>query len=140
MDKSFIYVKKMLGKRIASFKNLAKKVKSINTREGGSESTQSMSLLMGETEDTSPAATKTPRGTFAVYVGEERVRRVVPTSYLKHPLFRMLLNKSHDELHCLQQKVMLVIPCSLSVFQDVVNAIESCHGNFDFGDFVEEFL
>lgn len=134
----------MLGKRIASFKNLAKKMKSINTTTmrngegGGSESTQNESLL---TDDTSPAAaTKTPTGTFAVYVGEERVRRVVPTSYLNHPLFRMLLDKSHDEFRCFDHKVMLVVPCSLAVFEDVVNAVESCNGNFDFGDFVEEFL
>ncbi|VVB02332.1 unnamed protein product [Arabis nemorensis] len=136
----------MLGKRIASFKNLAKKVKSINTtttrnREGSSESTHNESLLMSEADESYPVtATKTPTGTFAVYVGEERVRRVVPTSYLNHPLFRMLLDKSHDELHCFEQKVMLVVPCSLAVFQDVVNAVESCNGNFDFGDFVEEFL
>ncbi|XP_010505151.1 PREDICTED: auxin-responsive protein SAUR15-like [Camelina sativa] len=135
----------MLGKRIASFKNLAKKVKSINTTtrsggEGGSESTHNESLLMSEAEEAAMATTKTPTGTFAVYVGEERVKRVVPTSYLNHPLFRMLLDKSHDEFLCSEQKVMLVVPCSLSVFQDVVNAVESCNGNFDFGDFVEEFL
>lgn len=133
----------MLGKRIASFKNLAKKVKSINTTtrsgEGGSESTYNESLLMSETDEAA-MATKTPTGTFAVYVGEKRVRRVVPTSYLNHPLFRMLLDKSHDEFICFEQKVMLVVPCSLSVFQDVVNAVESSKGNFDFGDFVEEFL
>ncbi|KAL1219030.1 Protein SMALL AUXIN UP-REGULATED RNA 51 [Cardamine amara subsp. amara] len=133
----------MLGKRIASFKNLAKKVKSINTTtrsgQGGSESTYNESLLMSETDEAA-TATKTPTGTFAVYVGEERVRRVVPTSYLNHPLFRMLLDKSHDEFLCFEQKVMLVVPCSLSVFQDVVNAVESSNGKFDFGDFVEEFL
>ncbi|CAH8387254.1 unnamed protein product [Eruca vesicaria subsp. sativa] len=122
-----------MGKRIASFKNLAKKVKSFNTRESGSEY-----VMLGEGDDTSP--TKTSTGTFAVYVGEERVKQVVPTSYLKHPLFRMLLDKSRDEFHCTDQKVMLVVPCSLSAFQDVLNAIESCNGNFDFGDFVEEFL
>ena len=123
----------MMGKRIASFKNLAKKVKSIKTRERGSEY-----VLLGEGDDTS--LTKTSTGTFPVYVGEERVRRVVPMSYLNHPLFRMLLDKSRDEFHCSDQKVMLVVPCSLSAFQDVVNAIESCSGNFDFGDFVEELL
>ncbi|AEC09217.1 putative small auxin-up RNA [Arabidopsis thaliana] len=135
----------MLGKRIASFKNLAKKMKSINTTtrsggEGGSESTYNESLLMNEADEAAMMASKTPTGTFAVYVGEERVKRVVPTSYLNHPLFRMLLDKSHDEFLCFEQKVMLVVPCSLSVFQDVVNAVESCNGNFDFGEFVEEFL
>ncbi|CAH8358152.1 unnamed protein product [Eruca vesicaria subsp. sativa] len=127
-----------MRKRIASFKNLAKRVNSINTREG------SESPLIGEADDTSStavaAAAKTPTGSCAVYVGEERVRRVVPTSYLNHPLFRMLLDKSYDELHCFEQKVMLVLPCSLSVFQDVVNAIESCNSSFHFGDCVEEFL
>lgn len=95
---------------------------------------------MNEADEAAMMASKTPTGTFAVYVGEERVKRVVPTSYLNHPLFRMLLDKSHDEFLCFEQKVMLVVPCSLSVFQDVVNAVESCNGNFDFGEFVEEFL
>ncbi|CAN8287442.1 unnamed protein product [Cochlearia groenlandica] len=126
----------MLGKRIASFKNLAKKMKSINTT-----TTRSYESLLNEGDDTChPTATKTPTGTFAVYVGEERVRRVVPTSYLNHPLFRMLLDKSHDEFNCFQHKVMLVVPCNVAVFEDVVNAVESCDGKFDFGDFVEEFL
>ncbi|KAH0851635.1 hypothetical protein HID58_094594 [Brassica napus] len=57
---------------------------------------------------------------------------VVPTSYLKHPLFRSS-STSHMTSYTVSSR-------SLSVFQDVVNAIESCHGNFDFGDFVEEFL
>ena len=79
----------MMGKRIASFKNLAKKVKRIKTRERGSEY-----VLLGEGDDISP--TKTSTVTFPVYVGEERVRQVVPMSYLNHPLFRMLLDKSRD--------------------------------------------
>ncbi|CAN8285041.1 unnamed protein product [Cochlearia groenlandica] len=129
----------MLGKRMVSLKNLAKKV--VTTREGNSESTTHHESLLSAVDDTcTVVARKTPTGTFAVYVGVERVRRVVPTSYLKHPLFKMLLDKSHDELFCFDQKVMLVVPCSLSVFEDVVNAVESCNGKFDFGDFVEEFL
>ncbi|CAH8333078.1 unnamed protein product [Eruca vesicaria subsp. sativa] len=126
----------MMWKRIAFIKNLAKKAKSINRREDDSDS-----LLVSEADDTSQAvATKGPTGTFAVYVGQERVKCMVPTSYLSHPLFRMLLEKSHDEFHCFEEKVMLVVPCSHSLFQDVLNAIESCNVNFDFGDFVEEFL
>lgn len=87
----------------------------------------------------SPSATTTPTGTFAVYVGDERRRFVVPTGYLSHPLFRMLLDKAYNEFG-FEQKSGLVVPCSVAAFQEVVSAVECCNGNFHFGDLVEEFL
>ncbi|KAL7256466.1 hypothetical protein ACSBR1_010399 [Camellia fascicularis] len=43
------------------------------------------------------ASPGTPTGHFAVYVGEERRRFVVPTGFPSHPLFKMLLKKAYDE-------------------------------------------
>ncbi|XP_010553383.1 PREDICTED: auxin-induced protein 15A [Tarenaya hassleriana] len=134
----------MLSKKMASFKNLAKRVKNINTttRDGETESHNESLLGKLEADDTCQRSygSKSPTGTFAVYVGEERERFVVPTSYLTHPLFKILLDKSHDELCCFDQKVRLVVPCNASIFQEVVNAVECCNGKFDFGHFVEEFI
>jgi len=81
---------------------------------------------------------KIPVGFFAVYVGEERERFIVPTRFLGHPLFKILLEKAHDEFG-FEQKSGLVVPCSVSTFQEVVNAVESNHGRFDMRKFFEEF-
>ncbi|KAJ8422624.1 hypothetical protein Cgig2_026201 [Carnegiea gigantea] len=71
---------------------------------------------------------KIPVGFFAVYVGEERQRFIVPMRFLSHPLFKILLEKAQDEFG-FEQKSGLLIPCSVSTFQEVVNAVESNHGS-----------
>ncbi|KAJ9181371.1 hypothetical protein P3X46_009508 [Hevea brasiliensis] len=127
----------MLGKKMVSFKKLAKKVKVIG--KGDCESSQQEYLLRGFEDASSANLTTTPTGFFAVYVGEERERFVVPTSFLSHPLFKMLLEKSYNEFG-FEQRNKLVVPCSASTFQEVINAVECCNGRFDFGNLVEEFI
>ncbi|KAL7174415.1 hypothetical protein ACSBR2_033636 [Camellia fascicularis] len=69
------------------------------------------------------ASPRTPTGHFAVYVGEERRRFVVPTGFLSHPLFKMLLEKAYDEFG-FEQRDGLVVPCSMAAFQEVVSAVQ----------------
>ncbi|PIN07276.1 hypothetical protein CDL12_20154 [Handroanthus impetiginosus] len=134
----------MLGKKLGSIKKLAKKVKVIGNpspepsyyecllkdNEGGASPT---------TTSTTTSTSTTPTGTFVVYVGEDRQRFVVPTSYLSHPLFKILLEKASNEFG-FDQRNGLVVPCSVTAFQEVVSAVECCNGKFDFGDLVEEFI
>ncbi|KAF5473555.1 hypothetical protein F2P56_010157 [Juglans regia] len=125
----------MMGKKMLSFKKLAKKVK-VLVRVA-----QELTLheyLLKEFEEAS-LSPKTPTGFFAVYVGEERQRFVVPTSFLSHPLFKILLEKSYNEFG-FEQSTGLVVPCSVSTFQEVLNAVECSNGKFDFGKLVEEFI
>ncbi|KAK6942598.1 Small auxin-up RNA [Dillenia turbinata] len=130
-------MKKMLGKKMGSMKKLAKKVKVI----GGSDHQKPPRYvcLLGEGEGHESPSSTTPTGFFAIYVGEERQRFVVPTSYLSHPLFKMLLEKASDEFGY-DQKEGLVVPCSVSTFQEVLSAVECCNGKFQFGDFIEELI
>ncbi|KAL2508824.1 SAUR-like auxin-responsive protein family [Forsythia ovata] len=129
----------MLGKKIGTVKKLAKKIKVIGN-EGCDPSKNECLLRNNEGGGGgSPSSTKTPPGNFAVYVGEERQRFVVPTGYLSHPLFKMLLEKAYNEFG-FEQRNGLVVPCSVTAFQEVVNAVECCNGNFHFGDMVEEFI
>ncbi|XP_038720655.1 auxin-responsive protein SAUR50-like [Tripterygium wilfordii] len=128
----------MLGKQVVSLKKLAKKVKVIGGGQN-QEPTQHECLLRGFEDGMSPSAATTPTGFFALYVGEERERFVVPTSFLSHPLFKMLLEKAYSE-NGFNRRNKLVVPCSVSTFQEVVNAIECSNGKFDFGQLVEEFL
>nr|GMD89816.1 Auxin-induced protein 15A [Ipomoea batatas] len=73
----------MLGKKIGSVKKLGRKCR-VRSSSGNEEEY----LLKSGGEE------KTAAGSLAVYVGEERQRFVVPTSYLSHPLFKILLEKA----------------------------------------------
>ncbi|CAI9778924.1 unnamed protein product [Fraxinus pennsylvanica] len=128
----------MLGKKIGSMKKLAKKIKVVGN-EGGDPSQNECLLRDNDEGGGSPSSTKTPPGTFAVYIGEERQRFVVPIGYLSHPLFKMLLEKAYNEFG-FEQRNGLVVPCSVTAFQEVVNAVECCIGKFHFGDMVDEFI
>ena len=120
---------------MVSLKKLAKKVKGM----GGDDREQSQyECLLREFEKISPTAS-TPSGFFAIYVGEEEERFVVRTSFLSHPLFKMLLEKSYNE-YGFEQRNKLVVPCSVSTFKEVVNAVECCNGKFNLGKLVEDFL
>ncbi|KAK7396699.1 hypothetical protein VNO78_17857 [Psophocarpus tetragonolobus] len=118
---------------MVSLKKLAKKVKGVGESDYGHDEC----LLKGYEEE---CGTNTPPiGFFALYVGEERQRYVIPTRYLSHPLFKMLLERAYDEFG-FSQRNGLVVPCTVSTFQDVVNAIECNNGKFDLGKFFAEFL
>ncbi|KAK9049223.1 hypothetical protein SSX86_031808 [Deinandra increscens subsp. villosa] len=121
----------MLGK-IGSVKKLAKKVKVKVT--SGTEPSYHEHLLKDQEE-----ACSTPTGFIALYIGEERCRFVVPTGYLSHPLFKMLLDKASDEFG-FEQKHGLVVPCSVTAFQEVLSVVESCNGKFDISHLVDEFI
>ncbi|KAF3621374.1 hypothetical protein BC332_22914 [Capsicum chinense] len=141
----------MLGKKFGSMKKLVKKAKVIRTTSANES--QHLEYLLVKDHDyddqdqdqdhqvASPTSEKSSKkmGTFAMYVGEERERFAVPTSYLSHPLFKILLEKTYNEFG-FEQTNGLVVPCSVVAFQEVVNAVECCNGKFDFGDLVEEFL
>ncbi|KAF9670627.1 hypothetical protein SADUNF_Sadunf13G0088600 [Salix dunnii] len=61
---------------------------------------------------------RTPKGHFAVYVGNEMKRFVVPTSYLKSPIFQKLLDKAAEEFGFDNQNG-IVLPCDESTFNRV---------------------
>ncbi|KAI4370173.1 hypothetical protein MLD38_018548 [Melastoma candidum] len=129
----------MLSKKMGSFKKLARKVK---TRSSVGDECFGRDTLLAECndeEDVQSSSGATPKGSFAVYVGEERRRFVVPTGYLSHPLFRMLLEKSRDEFG-FEQREGLLVPCSANTFREVLSAIEGCSGRFNFGQLVDEFV
>lgn len=131
----------MLGNKMVPFKKLAKKVKvkgSIGVDHNQADPSHHECLLKDQFGEASLSST-TPVGFFALYVGEERQRFVVPTSFLSHPLIKMLLDKSYNEFG-FEQNSGLVVPCSVSTFQEVLNAVECSNGKFDFGKLVEEFV
>ncbi|KAG5012116.1 hypothetical protein JHK86_024377 [Glycine max] len=65
-----------------------------------------------------------PKGYLAVYVGPELRRFIIPTSYLSHPLFKVLLEKAADEFG-FDQSGGLTIPCEIETFKYLLKCMEN---------------
>ncbi|MBA0683065.1 hypothetical protein Goari_024741 [Gossypium aridum] len=64
-----------------------------------------------------PSAVSVQKGLFAVYVGDEEKKRfVVPISYLKQPLFQVLLNQAEQEFGFDHPLGCLMVPCAEDEF------------------------
>lgn len=81
-------------------------------------------LVDDTTGEAAAAAGAVPKGYFAVYVGEEARRFVVPTSYLRQPAFRELMELAAEEFG-FGQAGGLRIPCREEDFEAVVAALEA---------------
>ncbi|KAI3803203.1 hypothetical protein L1987_31352 [Smallanthus sonchifolius] len=80
-------------------------------------------------------------GSFAVYVGAEHRRFVIPTRFLNLRVFVSLLNKAEEEFG-FQTTGGLVLPCDVVLFKKLLNALEKDERGFgalDFDDFTEMF-
>ncbi|KAM0059059.1 putative small auxin-up RNA [Helianthus debilis subsp. tardiflorus] len=132
----------MLGKKIGFVKKLANKINvgCISDSSAQSSCYECLSSSVhadNKQQHRSHTRTRTPRGCIALYVGEERLRFVVHTSHLSHPLFQILLDKTADEFG-FEQKDRLVVACSVNVFLEVVSAVKCNSGKFDLKYLVEE--
>jgi SAUR family protein len=65
-----------------------------------------------------------PKGHFAVYVGENRSRYIVPISWLTHPEFQNLLQRAEEEFG-FNHDMGLTIPCEEVVFRSLTSLIGS---------------
>ncbi|XP_009759019.1 auxin-responsive protein SAUR50-like [Nicotiana tabacum] len=63
-----------------------------------------------------------PKGHFAVYVGENRTRYIVPISFLSHPEFQCLLRCAEEEFG-FDHDMGITIPCEELVFQSLTNML-----------------
>ncbi|XP_054779817.1 auxin-responsive protein SAUR15-like [Prosopis cineraria] len=64
-----------------------------------------------------------PKGFLAICVGEELKRFTIPTEYLSHPAFQVLLREAEEEFGFHQEGV-LKIPCHVSLFEKVLKVVE----------------
>ncbi|XP_010539864.1 PREDICTED: auxin-induced protein 15A [Tarenaya hassleriana] len=63
-----------------------------------------------------------PKGHFVVYVGENRVRYVVPISFLTRPEFQVLLQQAEEEFG-FAHDMGLIIPCEEVVFRSLTSML-----------------
>ncbi|TKY72909.1 Auxin-induced protein 15A [Spatholobus suberectus] len=65
-----------------------------------------------------------PKGYLAVYVGPELRRFIIPTSYLTHSLFKVLLEKAAEEFG-FDRSGGLTIPCEIETFKYLLKCMEN---------------
>ncbi|PRQ47081.1 putative small auxin-up RNA [Rosa chinensis] len=65
-----------------------------------------------------------PEGYLAVYVGPELRRFIIPTSYLSHNLFKVLLEKAEEEFG-FDHNGGLTIPCETETFKYLLKCMEN---------------
>ncbi|CAH2067432.1 unnamed protein product [Thlaspi arvense] len=63
-----------------------------------------------------------PKGHFVVYVGENRVRYVVPISFLTRPEFQLLLQQAEEEFG-FDHDMGLTIPCEEVIFRSLTSSM-----------------
>uniref|UniRef100_A0A7N0T0L7 Small auxin up regulated protein n=1 Tax=Kalanchoe fedtschenkoi TaxID=63787 RepID=A0A7N0T0L7_KALFE len=63
-----------------------------------------------------------PRGHFAVYVGQNRTRYIVPISFLTHPEFQCLLQQAEEEFG-FDHEMGLTIPCDEVIFRSLTSML-----------------
>ena len=63
-----------------------------------------------------------PKGHFAVYVGQNRSRYIVPISWLAHPEFQSLLHRAEEEFG-FDHDMGITIPCEEVVFRNLTAMI-----------------
>lgn len=64
-----------------------------------------------------------PKGYLAVCVGEELKRFVIPTEYLGHQAFGVLLREAEEDFGFQQQGVRR-IPCQVAVFEKILKMMD----------------
>ncbi|KAB2079947.1 hypothetical protein ERO13_A05G035700v2 [Gossypium hirsutum] len=64
-----------------------------------------------------------PKGYFAVYVGPELRRFIIPTSYLSHPVFKILLQQAEEEFGY-DHNGALTLPCEIETFKYLLKYID----------------
>ena len=67
-----------------------------------------------------------PKGYLAVYVGPELRRFIIPTTYLTHSLFKVLLEKAAEEFG-FDHNGGLTIPCEIETFKYLLKCMENEH-------------
>ncbi|CAM8970192.1 unnamed protein product [Rhodiola kirilowii] len=68
-----------------------------------------------------------PKGYFAICVGKDTKKFIIPTEYLCHKAFEILLREAEEEFG-FQQEGVLRLPCEESVFQETLKMIQKKPG------------
>ncbi|KZV49015.1 hypothetical protein F511_09611 [Dorcoceras hygrometricum] len=85
--------------------------------------------ISSDSDDPDVSNSRTPSGSVAVYVGQERRRFVIPTRFLNLPVFGALLHEAEEEFG-FQTSGGLVLPCEPSFFEEILRYLEEDEEKF----------
>ncbi|CAN0859314.1 Protein SMALL AUXIN UP-REGULATED RNA 12 [Linum grandiflorum] len=94
-----------------------------NNNTSGSKSIKFLKRTLSLSESSGAGGRGVPKGFLAVSVGEEQKRFTIPTEYLSHSAFHILLREAEEEFG-FQQAGILRIPCEVAVFESVLRIVE----------------
>ncbi|KAF7830158.1 auxin-responsive protein SAUR50-like [Senna tora] len=103
-----------------------------NTTSNSSSSSKSIKFLkrtLSLSEREGGSGNVVPKGYLAVCVGEELKRFIIPTEYLGHQAFHMLLREAEEEFG-FQQTGVLRIPCEVALFESILKMVEGKKDEF----------
>lgn len=110
--------------------NAPKNISSSSSSSSSSNASKSIKFLkrtLSFTDLSSSAAASSndavPKGYLAVCVGKELKRYIIPTEYLGHQAFGILLREAEEEFG-FQQEGVLKIPCEVPVFEKILKVVE----------------
>lgn len=86
-------------------------------------------LSLSEREGGGNSSNVVPKGYLAVCVGEELKRFIIPTEYLTHQAFQVLLREAEEEFG-FQQAGVLRIPCEVSNFESILKMVDGKEDKF----------
>ncbi|KAL4309993.1 hypothetical protein GQ457_01G024500 [Hibiscus cannabinus] len=107
-------------KRWKNVANAPKNSTAVTSGGGGSRSIKFLKRTLSFTDVNSEGI---PKGFLAVCVGKELKRFIIPTEYLGHEAFRILLRRAEEEFG-FQQEGVLKIPCEVAVFEKILEAVQ----------------
>ncbi|KAK9164426.1 hypothetical protein Syun_005328 [Stephania yunnanensis] len=93
----------------AVLKQIVKRCSSLGKKQGGYDDQEGLPLDV-------------PKGHFAVYVGENRSRFIVPISLLAHPEFQTLLQRAEEEFG-FDHDMGITIPCEEVAFRSLTSML-----------------
>ncbi|OMO91092.1 Auxin responsive SAUR protein [Corchorus olitorius] len=113
---------------LKKWRKIAANTSKSSTSEGGSSKSikflkRTLSLSEKDNSTVRESSNSVRKGYLAVSVGEEQKRFIIPTEYLSHPAFHILLREAEEEFG-FQQAGILRIPCQVSVFESILKMVE----------------
>ncbi|OAY53500.1 auxin-responsive protein SAUR50 [Manihot esculenta] len=106
---------------LKKWRKLATSSTPTTTNGNSSKSIKFLKRTLSLSDTTS--STAVPKGYLAICVGEELKKFVIPTEYLSHPAFHLLLREAEEEFG-FQQTGVLRIPCEVAVFESILKLVE----------------
>ena len=109
---------------LKKWRKLANTSKSSNS-SNGSKSIKFLKRTLSLSDNSAREASSStvPKGFLAVSVGEEQKSFFLPTEYLSHQAFHILLREAEEEFG-FQQTGVLRIPCQVSIFETILKMVE----------------